>query len=192
MKNKKEQSKSIKILQIIIIIISIFLSASIIFNIYQFNRSRTRLFDSNLGENIEVEYSEQSNFIIANIVYPSNLVNDTTYMQKVSLKSSDLEKEYFVRAKVIYADYNIINESIDVEISPEADWLTHSDNYYYLNSILTDWKDIAFISRLTIPKISTNLKNNTTITIYFEFLDSALDVYSIWNLEKDFFSFSAI
>ncbi|MBQ4558310.1 MAG: hypothetical protein IJA61_02910 [Clostridia bacterium] len=192
MKNKKDNTKTTKLLQIIILIISILLAASIIFNIYQFYHSRIRLFDSNLGENIEVEYTEQSNFIIANIVYPSNLVNNISYMQKVSLKSCELEKDYFVRAKVIYADHNIINESIDVEISPESDWLSHSDSYYYLNSLLTDWKEVAFINQLTIPKISTSLKNNTTITIYFEFLDSSLDVYSIWDLDKDFFSFSAI
>ena len=187
-----EKKDNKKVLIITIWILAIALTASIIFNIFMFHRSQIRLFDSNLGENIEVEYTENGNFILANIIYPSNLVSDTKYMQKVNLKSSELQKNYFVRAKVVYADFNITNESVDVTISPESDWKTNNDSYYYLNSIFSSWQDIAFIKELTIPKITTTLKYNTTITVYFEFLDSTFDVYTLWDLPSNFYDITSV
>ncbi len=182
-----EKEPNTKLLFFIIFTLAIILLASIIFNIFLFAKSQSRIFDCNLGDRIEVQYSEQDNIIMANVVYPSNIVYGTTYSQPVILQTSQLVNSYYVRAKVIYADYNIIGEEIDVSISPDAEWVIGPSNYYYLHSILDSWQEIPFLEKLTLPSISTTVLNNTIITIYFEFLDTHFDVETLWKIPTTFF-----
>ncbi len=141
-----------------------------------------------MGEKVEIEFVEQSDTLLANLVYPSNIVSGTTYNQPVILKTGDITSTYFVRAKAIYADYNIVNENIDVTISPISEWVQGQDGYYYLQAYLDDYKEIAFIDSLTLPLITTEVKNNTNITIMFQFLESSKDVESIWKTPDYFFT----
>jgi len=181
-----KESKFQKLSLYIIFGLSTLLAISIVLNIYFYYKSRIRLFDCNLGQDIEVTFFEQSDQLLANIVYPSNIVSGTKYNQKVMIESQDLQKQYYIRAKVVYADYNLVDENIIVDISPNEDWLQGLDNYFYLNRLLEDYDNIIFFDELTLPSITTSVKNNTTISIIFQFLDSGQDITKIWNPPSDF------
>ena len=183
-KNKKTNT----LLYIYIIFgLGLLLVSSSIANIYFYFRSQSRIFDCNLGERIEIEFDEQDNILLANIVYPSNIVSGTKYNQKILLKTNEIASSYFVRAKALYADYNIVNESVNVEVSPEDSWQLSTDNYYYLNTPILSWQEVSFIDTLTLPIIYTEVKNNTIITIVIEFLNTSADVESLWNVDRNIF-----
>ena len=169
-----------KFVPYIIFGLALLLVCSIIINIYFYNLSQKRLFDCTLGEKIEVEFNEQDNIILANIVYPSNIVSGTKYKQLVVLKTGNLRANYYVRAKVIYADYNIVNESINVEVTPSIYWTKKDDGYYYLSAPISSYTEVEFINELTLPVLDTQLKNNTIITILFELIDTNLNVEDLW------------
>ena len=166
----------------------ILLSSSIITNIYFYNRSQKRIFDCSLGEKIEIDYTEQGTTVVANIVYPSNIVSGTKYNQPVILKTGNLSQNYYVRAKAMYADYNIVNESINVEISPNSEWQIGYNNYYYLTTPIDAYREISFIDQLTLPQLDTEVRNNTIITIIFEFLSTEFDVETLWKTPPSIFS----
>ena len=92
-----------------------------------------------------------------------------------------------MRAKALYADYNIANESVDVHISPTAEWVKNSGEYYYLSSIVSGGENILFIDQLTLPNIVTEVRNNTIISVMFEFLEYDLDVANIWQVDTSIF-----
>ena len=186
--NNNKESKLSKFSTYIIFAISIIALISIIFNIFLFAKSKIRIFDCNLGENIELEFTEQDNLLLANIVYPSNIVSGTNYDQIVTLKSGDISNSFFVRAKAVYADYNIVNENININLSPSKEWILGIDGYYYLQAYLDDWKEIVFIESITLPLIETNVKNNTIISLVFEFLDSSQNIEEIWSIPDKFFT----
>ncbi len=171
----------------ILFALAVLLAASIIANVYLYSKSKIRIFDTNLGEKIEVEYTDGKSNVLANIVYPSNIVSGTKYAQDVVLKTAELSQNYYVRAKAMYADYNIVGESVDVTLSPTSKWLIMEDNYYYLNAPIDSWSEIAFIEELTLPNITTSVRNNTIITIIFEFLPTSSDVEGLWKISLTVF-----
>ncbi|MBE5735602.1 MAG: hypothetical protein E7361_04080 [Clostridiales bacterium] len=184
-----ENNKSVlsKTALYIIFGISILLIISIILNVYFYAKSRIRVYDISLGEDIDVKFNEQGSTIIANIVYPSNIVSGTTHDQEITLSSGDITTSYYVRAKAMYADYNIVNESIDIHLSPSFQWVQDVDNYYYLKSPISDWAEIPFIDKITLPEITTDVRNNTIISVIFEFLDTNIDVSAVWKVNADIF-----
>ena len=184
---EKKKYISQKLYPFIIFSLIILLLISIILNIFFYNQSQKRLFDCTLGEDIEVEYDETDSIILANILYPSNVVSGTKYKQKVVLKTNDISRSYFVRAKAVYADHNIVNEKIEVSLSPSTNWEIGANNYFYLKAKISDFEEIEFIDSITIPKTNSSIKNNTTITIIFDFLDTNFDVESLWNMPNNFF-----
>lgn len=183
--SKNEKVYFTKLSLYIIFGMAILLATSIILNVYFYAKSRIRVFDTNLGEKIEVEFSEQGTTIIANIVYPSNIVSGTKYNQAITLKTSDISTSYYVRAKAMYADYNIVNEMLNVAVSPSSNWVQNNNEYYYLTNILEDWESIPFIEELTLPIISTNVRNNTIISVVFEFVPTSSNVEKLWNISLD-------
>lgn len=169
-----------RILIYVIFGLGVLLVASIVANIFMFYKSQSRVFDCNLGQNIEIEFSEQDTTLLANIVYPSNIVSGTKYKQKITLKVGDISGSYYVRAKAIYADYNIVGESLNVEISPNSSWHKGNSEYYYLDALVSDYQSIDFIDSLTLPVVPSSVRNNTIVSIYFQFIPSTLDPETVW------------
>lgn len=170
-----------KLYILLVVLLSLFLLIALIMVIFYHSKLVDRVYNTNLGESLLLEVKEDK-VTLATISYPNNLVNGLKYKQKVNIIGAGDIADTFVRAKVVFADYNNVEMASDVEIVSFDNWyFNQSDGYYYLKKYLKSEDMYEFIKTITIPSLAPKVKNNAVLSIVVESLKSSKDVLSFWN-----------
>lgn len=171
--NKAKFIITIIALAFIIILLSIY-SAYTTYTVYK------KYYHSTLGDGLEFTVKKQGNFV-KSITYPSSLLSNLTYNQRIDIKSDNLSDDMYVRTKVIYTDYK--NNSLDVEIILNENWKKGEDGYYYFNDVLNANEIITLTNKIKIQDENQN-KVNSIITVLVETMFVSSDI-KIWNTPLD-------